>query len=85
MTVNIDSKQTNLLQQNCKVNLNLQIMTIKESNVTINVKDLDKSISFYESIGLTNLNRYASCLAAMLTCLSAGRLETFWKKRTEKK
>jgi hypothetical protein len=28
-------------------------MTIKESNVTINVKDLDNSILFYESIGFT--------------------------------
>ena len=33
-------------------------MTIKESNVTINVKDVDKSISFYESIGLTTKNRW---------------------------
>ena len=33
-------------------------MTIKESNVTINVKDIDKSISFYQSIGFTIKNRW---------------------------
>lgn len=33
-------------------------MTIKESNISINVRDLDKSISFYESIGLTLTNRW---------------------------
>jgi catechol 2,3-dioxygenase-like lactoylglutathione lyase family enzyme len=33
-------------------------MTIKDSNITINVKDLDKSISFYESIGFTVKNRW---------------------------
>ena len=32
-------------------------MPIKESNITINVKDLEKSISFYECIGLTIKNR----------------------------
>jgi catechol 2,3-dioxygenase-like lactoylglutathione lyase family enzyme len=42
-------------------------MTIKESNITINVKDLDKSILFYESIGLTTRahwgNHYAQLTA----------------------
>lgn len=33
-------------------------MNIKESNVTINVKDLDRSISFYESIGFVLKNRW---------------------------
>ena len=33
-------------------------MRIKESNVTINVKDLDRSISFYESIGIAVKNRW---------------------------
>lgn len=33
-------------------------MTINGSNVTINVKDLDKSISFYESIGFVLKNRW---------------------------
>ncbi len=41
-------------------------MTIKESNITINVKDLDKSISFYESIGLTVKNRWGSHYAQMI-------------------
>ena len=40
-------------------------MTIKESNVTINVKDLNKSISFYESIGLTIKNRWSDYYAQM--------------------
>ena len=35
-------------------------MTIKESNITINVKDIDKSISFYQSIGLTVKNRWSN-------------------------
>jgi catechol 2,3-dioxygenase-like lactoylglutathione lyase family enzyme len=33
-------------------------MTIKDTNITINVKDMDRSISFYESIGLTLKNRW---------------------------
>ena len=33
-------------------------MNIKDSNVTINVKDLSKSISFYESIGFTLKRRW---------------------------
>jgi len=40
-------------------------MTIRETNVTINVKDLDKSISFYESIGLTTKNRWGSYYAQL--------------------
>ena len=40
-------------------------MTIKESNITINVKDLDKSISFYESIGLTAINRWGNYYAQL--------------------
>ena len=40
-------------------------MTIKESNITINVKDLDKSISFYESIGLTAKNRWGNYYAQL--------------------
>ena len=40
-------------------------MTIKESNATINVKDLDKSISFYESIGLTTKNRWGNFYAQL--------------------
>lgn len=41
-------------------------MTIKESNVTINVKDLDNSISFYESIGLTIKNRWGNYYAQLV-------------------
>ncbi len=33
-------------------------MIIKESNITINVTDMDNSISFYQSIGLTVKNRW---------------------------
>ena len=40
-------------------------MTIKASNITINVKDLDKSISFYESIGLTVKNRWGNYYAQL--------------------
>jgi catechol 2,3-dioxygenase-like lactoylglutathione lyase family enzyme len=34
------------------------MMTINESNVTIMVKNLDESIKFYKSIGLTLKNRW---------------------------
>ncbi|UKJ06956.1 VOC family protein [Solitalea lacus] len=40
-------------------------MTIKESNITINVKDLDKSISFYESIGLLVKKRWGNYYAQL--------------------
>ena len=40
-------------------------MTIKESNVTINVKDIDKSISFYQSIGLTLKGRWGNHYAQL--------------------
>ena len=40
-------------------------MEIKDSNITIDVKDLDKSISFYESIGLTVKNRWGSYYAQL--------------------
>jgi hypothetical protein len=35
-------------------------MTIKDSNVTIMVRDMDRSISFYQSIGFTLKNRWGS-------------------------
>jgi catechol 2,3-dioxygenase-like lactoylglutathione lyase family enzyme len=38
-------------------------MAIKESNISINVKDLEKSISFYESIGLSLKNRWENYYA----------------------
>jgi catechol 2,3-dioxygenase-like lactoylglutathione lyase family enzyme len=40
-------------------------MKIKDSNITINVKDLDKSISFYESIGLAVKNRWGNHYAQL--------------------
>lgn len=40
-------------------------MTIKDSNITINVKDLDKSISFYESIGFTIKNQWGNHYAQL--------------------
>ena len=33
-------------------------MTIKDSNVTIMVKDMDRSVSFYQSIGFAIKNRW---------------------------
>ena len=38
---------------------------IKESNITINVKDIDKSISFYQSIGLKIKNRWGNHYAQL--------------------
>ncbi len=40
-------------------------MTIKESNITVNVKGLSKSILFYESIGLTVKQRWGDFYAQM--------------------
>ena len=40
-------------------------MTIRESNITINVKDLDNSISFYKSIGLIEQNRWGNHYAQL--------------------
>jgi catechol 2,3-dioxygenase-like lactoylglutathione lyase family enzyme len=40
-------------------------MKIEESNVTINVRDLDKSVSFYQSIGLTVKNRWSNDYAQL--------------------
>ena len=40
-------------------------MKIKDSNITINVFDLDKSVSFYESIGLELKNRWGNHYAQM--------------------
>ena len=41
-------------------------MGIKDSNITINVKDLNKSISFYESIGLKLKNRWGDHYAQLI-------------------
>lgn len=40
-------------------------MTIKKSTITINVKDLDKSIGFYESIGLELKERWGNQYAQL--------------------
>lgn len=40
-------------------------MTIKESNITINVKDLDNSIAFYVSIGLIVKERWGNYYAQL--------------------
>jgi catechol 2,3-dioxygenase-like lactoylglutathione lyase family enzyme len=40
-------------------------MTIIDSNITINVKDLDKTISFYETIGFTIKNRWGNYYAQL--------------------
>ena len=40
-------------------------MTIKQANVTINVKDMDTSISFYQAIGLTIKNRWSNYYAQL--------------------
>ena len=41
-------------------------MPITNANVTVNVKDLDTSISFYESIGLTIKNRWGNFYAQLV-------------------
>ncbi len=40
-------------------------MSITEANITINVKDLDKSVSFYQSIGLHLKSRWNNDYAQM--------------------
>ena len=40
-------------------------MTIKDSNVTIMVKDMDKSVSFYQSIGFAVKNRWGNHYAQL--------------------
>jgi len=41
-------------------------LNIKEANITINVSDMDKSILFYESIGLTAKNRWSNHYAQLV-------------------
>jgi catechol 2,3-dioxygenase-like lactoylglutathione lyase family enzyme len=43
------------------------MLTINESNVTLMVKNLDESIKFYESIGLTMKNRWENHYAMVET------------------
>ena len=40
-------------------------MNIKQSNVTINVSDMNRSVSFYESIGLTTQSRWGNHYAQL--------------------
>ena len=40
-------------------------MSIKDSNVTIMVKDMDRSVSFYQSIGFTLKNRWSNHYAQL--------------------
>ena len=40
-------------------------MSIKDSHVTIMVKDMNKSISFYQSIGFTTKNRWGDHYAEL--------------------
>jgi catechol 2,3-dioxygenase-like lactoylglutathione lyase family enzyme len=40
-------------------------MIIKESNITINVKSIDASVLFYESIGFTLKNRWGNYYAQL--------------------
>jgi len=41
-------------------------MTIKQANVTINVKDMDAAVSFYQSIGLAVQNRWGNYYAQLM-------------------
>ncbi len=40
-------------------------MNIKDSNITIMVEDIDKSVAFYESIGFTTKNRWGNNYAQL--------------------
>ena len=44
---------------------NIFFMAIKDSNITIMVKDMDRSISFYQSIGFNMKNRWGNHYAQM--------------------
>lgn|SRR5580765_4965630 len=41
-------------------------MTINQANVTVNVKDMDTSVSFYQSIGLNVKNRWGNYYAQLI-------------------
>ncbi len=40
-------------------------MTLKDANVTINIKDMDRSVSFYQSIGLALKGRWGNFYAQL--------------------
>ena len=46
-------------------NKNIAGMSISDSNVTIKIKDIDMSISFYESIGFITKNRWGNHYAQL--------------------
>jgi catechol 2,3-dioxygenase-like lactoylglutathione lyase family enzyme len=57
------------------------MISIKETNVTLMVKDMDSAIKFYESIGLTLKNRWEDHYAMMETAgLTIGLHPTSEKK-----
>lgn len=41
-------------------------MSINEANVTINIKDMDKSVSFYTAIGMTVKGRWGNFYAQVI-------------------
>jgi catechol 2,3-dioxygenase-like lactoylglutathione lyase family enzyme len=41
------------------------VMTIKAANITIMIKDMERSISFYQSLGLTVTNRWENHYAQL--------------------
>ena len=43
----------------------MQVMAIKDSNVTINVKEMDMSVLFYQSLGLTVKSRWGNYYAQL--------------------
>jgi catechol 2,3-dioxygenase-like lactoylglutathione lyase family enzyme len=44
----------------------INVMTIKESNITINIKDMDRSIAFYKSMGFTEKIRWQNHYAKLV-------------------
>ena len=56
-----------VVEESCNFDkiLNLTAMTIKDSNITINVKEMDRSISFYQSIGFNVKNRWGNNYAQL--------------------
>ena len=41
-------------------------MEIKQANITVNVKEMDRSVSFYQSLGLTLKNRWGNFYAQFI-------------------
>jgi predicted enzyme related to lactoylglutathione lyase len=51
----------------CKIQKILAMLKIKESDVTIMVKDMDKAIDFYKNIGLTLQERWGDHYARVVS------------------